>query len=280
MTEMVDCEAVRSRLSQDPSSLEPGLRDGCERHVAECAECREYLALDPLLLRAYERLRDQKAPEALHEEVLANLRDQDEGQGVVALHDRTPTGQGARVHRGSWTKAGWSVAVTLVAASLAVVALTRGPGDGDATGAAPGGDSAATAGYVEDFLRYASPGEHLATTDPTEVAAFLRSRLDISVAPIEAEGLELEGAEVCILDGLRGALILYKLHGEVISHYLIPRDDASPRTAAPQPLQYPARPEWGARARMVTWASPRLEQALVGSVQVSDMVRLAGSGIS
>jgi len=131
---------------------------------------------------------------------------------------------------------------------------------------------------VEDYVRRATAGEHLATSDPEEIADFLSERLGVRLEPLLVEGLEVEGAEVCLLDGQLGALIVYKLDGAVLSHYLIPYDEASPRE--PTVSQFRMAGEGqdvgsDQEVNLVTWASPRLEQALMGSMAPGTMVRLA-----
>lgn len=265
MTTELDCATARDFVRPDAGPLHPALRAQVEAHVEGCEECRAYLGLDPSLLHAYERLREQEASEALRNKVVGAVRAlQDDGS--VSAGEQESTSRS--LSRSSALK----YVGILVAASLAAVVWALDSGN-ESTGFE---ESA----YVTDFVRRATAGEHLATSDPEELTRFFRDRLGVALQPLAVEGLELESGEVCILDGELGALILYKLDGHVLSHYLVPREG----TTARPPSRRVLGPDEtlgmhdASQVTMVTWASESVEQALVGSAPAEALTGLVNRG--
>jgi hypothetical protein len=125
--------------------------------------------------------------------------------------------------------------------------------------------------FVEDYLRRAVGAEHIQSSDPVEVTTFVTRELGQPFAPITIDGVELERAEICLLEGRRGAMIVYKIEGEVVSHYVVPRPGGVVR-----PPRFGRELGRGAGApSVITWATPRLEQALVGVVPADALMLLA-----
>ena len=127
---------------------------------------------------------------------------------------------------------------------------------------------------MEDYLRRAVGQDHITTSDPDEIARFLARELGIQLLPMQVPGLELEGAEICLLEGRRGAMIVYKQHGAAISHYVVPREGAQPR----EPALSMDCCEQTSGMPVVTWATRQLEQALVGEISPEQLLRLASGG--
>jgi anti-sigma factor RsiW len=117
--------------------------------------------------------------------------------------------------------------------------------------------------------------EHLVTEEPREVAQFLTRELGIQAGPIPRPGLHIEGVEICLIDGRRGALILYRLDGRRVSHYLIPRPLGPARIPAPA---HSAPTGGQATIPVVAWASGAVEHALVGEFPAETLLRLARGG--
>lgn len=260
MTSELDCEKARAFVRPDAGPLHPALRGQVEAHIEGCEECQAYLDLDPSLLQAFESLRREVAPEALRNKVVGAVR---------ALHDDAPLATPARsLSRSSAAR----YAAVLVAAGLAAVLWTL---DGRRDSA--GFEESA---YVTDFVRRATAGEHLATSDPEVLSRFFQDRLGVALQPLAVEGLELESGEVCILDGELGALILYKLDGQVLAHYLVPREGTSARPPSRRVLDPDETLGMhdAARVSMVTWASESIEQALVGSASADALAGLVNRG--
>ena len=264
MTRELDCEHAREFIRPEAGPLHPALRGQVEAHIAGCEECRTYLALDPGLRRAYEALRAQRAPEALHNKVVGAVRALQGGE----LDASRPSPSNATVGGPPL----WRYGLMLAAA---------GPGG---PGLRP--ERRTRSGRLRrerlcDRLRAPGYGwEHLATSDPVELSRFFRERLGVALEPLVFDGLELESGEVCILDGELGALILYKLDGRVLSHYLVPREGTSARP----PLQRVLAADEtlgmhdAAQVSMVTWASESVEQALVGEAPAEALTSVVSRG--
>jgi hypothetical protein len=129
--------------------------------------------------------------------------------------------------------------------------------------------------FVEDYLRRAVGQDFIETHDPGEVMHFLERELGLHFTPITLAGLNLMRAEICLLDGQRGAMIVYEKDGAEVSHYVVPRDDATRRAPA-----LSTREGDTADMPVVTWATPNIEQALVGEVGSAQLLEIAGRGSS
>ena len=127
--------------------------------------------------------------------------------------------------------------------------------------------------FFEDYLRRAVGQDHIVTSDPDEIGRFLARELGMQLRPIRLEGLELQGAEICLLEGRRGAMIIYKKNGASISHYLVPREGAQPREPALSMDCCGSTSE----TPVVTWSTRQLEQALVGEISPEQLLSLARS---
>jgi len=131
------------------------------------------------------------------------------------------------------------------------------------------------AAFVEDYLRTAVSQEHIETSDPEEIVRFLQREMGVLIRPLDREGLELARAENCLIEGRRGAMIVYKKDGAAISHYFVPRESA--RARAPSLSDAPRGPH-GTELPGVTWATNEVEQALVGALRADQLLLLAGAG--
>jgi len=126
--------------------------------------------------------------------------------------------------------------------------------------------------FVEDYLRRAVGQDRIASSDPNEVRRWLAREFGMSMTPLQAAGLEVQGAEICLLEGRRGAMIVYRIGGAMVSHYLVPRDGTRPSE--------PVVSRRASRSGVVTppiviWSTAAVEQALVGEVGSEELLRLA-----
>ncbi len=126
--------------------------------------------------------------------------------------------------------------------------------------------------FAEDYLRRAVAQERIASSDPGEVSRFLTRELGRPIQPLQVAGLRLTSAEICLIEGRRGAMIQYVQDGKEISHYLIPRDGTQQRD--PEPASAWSSGGAGGPA-LITWATPAIEQALVAEVPEDQLVELA-----
>lgn len=160
-----------------------------------------------------------------------------------------------------------ALGVALAASAVLLVASSFG------TGGAPAADDPGI--FAEDYLRRAVGQDMIVSSDPQEVRRFLQRELGRNLGPMQLAGLEVERAEICLINGRRGALIVYKSSGGRISHYLVPLAGLQPR--APAVAEYHRGPV-GHRMPLVTWSTLALEQALVGEVEPMELLRIAALG--
>ena len=222
------------------------------RHVQGCPACESYFAQDRMLLEAYDRAGRERAPQALRERVfdaLARERSRSLDQDLATR----------RISR-RWVLAAAASVVGLLAGGFAV-SLRNVPealNDGGL--------------FAEDYLRRAVAQERIASSDAGEVSRLLTRELGRPIQPLQVAGLRLTSAEICLIEGRRGAMIQYVQDGKEISHYLIPRDGTQQRD--PEPASAWSSGGAGGPA-LITWATPEIEQALVGEVPEDQLMELA-----
>jgi anti-sigma factor RsiW len=221
------------------------------QHVQGCPACESYFAQDRSLLEAYERAKQERAPQILRERVfdaLARERSRDFGL--------TPP---RHVSRRWFVAVAASVAGLLAGGSL--VSLRNVP------------DALNDGGlFAEDYLRRAVAQERIVSSDVDEVSRFLTRELGRSIMPLQLAGLDLTSAEICLIEGRRGAMIQYVEDGRKISHYLIPQE-GTPRRDPDASTTFNADNIGG--PALITWATPEIEQALVGEVPEARLMELA-----
>jgi hypothetical protein len=219
-----------------------------------------YFAQDRRLLEALDELRARRAPLHVREKVLDTLAGERLGESA-SRNVPTPARQ---------RPLGRRAALALVSGLAAVAAVAWGlAGTARATPRVPG------AALAEDYVRRAVAEQHLVTEDPREVGEFLMRELGIQAGPLPRSELQIEGVEICLIDGRRGALIVYRLEGRRVSHYLIPRALGPPRA----PASAHSDPTGGeATIPVVAWASGAVEHALVGQFPAETLLRLARGG--
>lgn len=261
----MDCQKARGVLwPPERPRLDGGDVRAARAHVRDCEGCSEYLAQDRALLGIYERAREVRAPRAARERVfdaLAGAR-----WGALQPTPAMPVGSGELSFGATIRRMALPATVLVVVVGVAVLQM-------DAARESARADSEV---FVEDYLRRAVGQDHIETTDPEEVTRFLERELGLRFVPIQLAGLDLSRAEICLLEGRRGAMIVYKKDGAEIAHYLVPRDDSPAREPA---LSTKGRPESG-EMPVVTWATPDVEQALVGQLDAEELLRIAWRGRS
>ncbi len=251
--EGMDCSEARHALwpPERPRLAEAEVLEA-RQHVQGCPACESYFAQDRALLDAYHRASQERAPQALRERVFDALaRERSRG-----LAPAPPTKVGRR-----WVLVAAAAVVGLLAGGFAV-SLRNGPEDLNDGGL-----------FAEDYLRRAVAEERIVSSDIAEVSRFLTRELGRPIRPLEIAGLRLIGAEICLIEGRRGAMIQYLEDGREISHYLIPREGTRPRDPEPAPA-------WGSSdgaggLALITWAVHEIEQALVGEASQEHLMELA-----
>lgn len=254
----MDCAEARSALWPTEKLRVVDAKSTAARvHVDQCDCCQEYFRQDLALLGLYSRVREIPAPTAVRRRVfdsIASARwspDRTDGSSEVPSRLTHLRSQGA-----------WPLALLAVigVAGLSQLRVAR-------TAPEP------SAVFVEDYLRRAVGQEHIETDDPTEIRHFLERELGLMLEPMAFEGFDIARAEICLLEGRLGAMIVYKGANGSLSHYLVPRDDVTPRA--------PVVSTSAASRSMpvVTWATPGLEQALVGEFEAGTLLELTTTGL-
>ncbi len=265
----MDCQRAR-QLLWPPERLRIVGDDlqAAREHLATCECCVSYFRQDRRLLDAYDRAKDVEAPKALRGEIEAALRQPGGVQQESASRFRIDAPQEVDriqsplpVHR----RREWVALIVAIAVVVAGITIVRAPAP---TSYAPGDV------FVEDYLRRAVGEDHIVTNDPAQVTRFLERELGFRIRPIQLAGLSLERAEICLLEGRRGAMIVYKKGDLEISHYVVPREGSTSRL----PAISPHRPGTAPVMPVVTWASPSVEQALVGEIDSDELLEIARRG--
>lgn len=256
---MSDCFETRAALwpPERPRLADSAVAEA-RRHIDGCAECQAYFAQDRTLLECYDRIRTTRAPRHVRERVFDTLARERAGGGLAQPH-RDVAG------RRRWGTPSVAAAALIMSVLGGAFALgsSRAVTDDDAM-------------FVEDYLRRAVGADHIESSDPAEVTRFLTRELGQAFVPLRSEDLEIERAEICLLEGRRGAMIVYKRHGQVISHYVVPSNEGVDRA----PIRGRDLGTGTGAPSVITWASPDLEQALVGEVSAEALMALARNASS
>ena len=227
--------------------------------VEGCPSCQAFFEMDRELLAVLEELHQVTAPREVRERVfdaLARERTGGADTPTAARPTNIPWGRNPRL--------GWIG----LAAGLAVL-LWGGWSVTSGQARAAGAEAGTGALVMDDYLRRAVSQDFVETRDAETVRMFLAKELRIAFRPLSAAGLELLRAEICLLDGKRGALILYEWAGRQLSHYVVP--------AAGVPSQAPMLSDRGpndvgGRFPVVTWARHGAEEALVGELPAAELL--------
>ena len=248
----MDCSEARHALwpPEQPRLAEVEVLEA-RQHVEACPACESYFAQDRALLDAYDRASQERAPQMLRERVFDALA-RERSKGLALAPPRRASRR--------WVLAAAASMIGLVAGGFAV-SYTNGP-------QAPSDGGL----FAEDYLRRAVAEERIVSSDIDEVSRFLTRELGRPIRPLQVAGLSLTSAEICLIEGRRGAMIQYVEDGREISHYLIPREGTRRRDPEPAPMWSSGSP---GGPSLITWATAEIEQALVGEVPESHLMELA-----
>ncbi len=251
--ERMNCSEARHALwpPERPRLAEAEVLEA-RRHVLGCEACESYFEQDRVLLDAYDRASQERAPQMLRERVFDALA-RERSRGLVLEPPR-------RVSR-RWAVAAVASVVGLLAGGF-TVSLLNGPDGGLNDGGL----------FAEDYLRRAVSQERLVSSDADEIGRFLTRELGRPIRPLQIDGLRCTSAEICLIEGRRGAMIKYVQDGREISHYLIPQE-GTPGRDPELSSTFSRRGNGG--PSLITWATPEIEQALVGEVPAARLMELA-----
>lgn len=259
----MNCEEARATLwpPERPKLLGGDVAKATE-HVANCEACTEYFQQDRALLDVWERAREVQAPKEVRERVFDALA-AERFDSVKSRDETLP--EGDDISRWSGLR---RVALPLATAAFFGAVLFTQMAD-----RTPSADEGAEM-FVEDYLRRAVGEDHIETTDPGEVTRFLERELGIRVEPIDLPGLDVARAEICLLEGRRGAMIVYKQADGDVLHYVLPQPQDGSRDPA-----LSTRSGTAPDMPVVTWATTSSEQALVGGDDADRLLRIAAEGL-
>ncbi|MGH7576254.1 MAG: hypothetical protein ACREM1_14155 [Longimicrobiales bacterium] len=249
----MDCGSARELLwPPERPRLAEGQTMAARRHMQSCRACQTFLEWDDALVALHSRS-ETAPPSRLRERVLRRIA---ETRASRAGHEKSAGWFGAILP--AWRTA--IAAATVATVVLVVAAVGYGLWSSQPK---PVPDPV----FIEDYLRRAVSEDRITTSDPERVARFLTRELGRSARPLSSPALVIVSAEVCLLDGVRGAMILYEKDGRLISHYLIPR--ASDRTQAPRP-----RPVRSDGVGLVTWGANAFDHALLAEMPADSLIAL------
>jgi len=237
-------------------------------NLKECPGCTEYFSQDAALLTAYDRLRQIRTPRPVRERVFDVL-----ARERMGVQDSAATAAGT-VDSGMGQRLGWWTGASAAAVAIVAVVVGSVGMEGPGTGSPPETSGA----IVEDYLRRAVSADHVETNDPLEIQRFLAREIGLPMAGLRHPDLIPFRAEVCLLEGKRGAMIQYRTEGEVVSHYVIPREGARPEDPRIVRMAENGGPDAGGPA-VVTWARNGVQEALIGDLDAGALLALVdGAG--
>lgn len=218
-------------------------------HVRSCPACSRHFLRDRAFLEALSDMPGNAAPVEVREATFAALT---AARGPVPAPRAGPA-----------RKRIASIPTYVVVLLSAVTILMAGPNLGDAgTGQAA----------AQDYLRRVVAGASVETSDPAVIRRFVLEEVGLSFAPLSGPGLTLQGAEICLLEGVRSAVVEYRVGDGRISHYLRP---------APASVVRPPAVTRGGTDKIipglpvVTWTRAGIEHVLLGERPPARLMELA-----
>jgi anti-sigma factor RsiW len=220
-----------------------------EAHIAECAACRAFIAdMRVMAERLAASAPRPSAPREVRERLFASL--------ARARSDTERTTARRVVTR--WVAAAGVVALVILAAGVwRVTSMRPGPAD-------------ITARLADDHRRVLH-GDGIVSADSLVIVQWLSGRVGFAVhVPAFTNG-QVVGARVADVNGLRGAVLAYRVDGKDVSYYIIPVPGA---TTGGELTRIPEVEvsSWSG-FRIAAWRVPGLTHALVGDLP---RARLAG----
>lgn len=247
----MDCATAREIVwpPERPQLVEGDVL-AARRHLESCPKCQAFLRTDEALMRLHTQAAVEP-PSTLRERVFERL--------AAWRTRRTAAGNDHESRRRRSKRI--AVAAGLAILAAASIAL--------ATSQTEEVEPRQPAIFVEDYIRRAVSEDRITTSDPEAVARFLARELGRPARPMTSPALVVVSAEICLLDGIRGAMIQYEHDGRIISHYLIPRPSSRARPATKARAEGPA---------LITWAAAAYEQALLADLPPDSLLSLARAG--
>jgi hypothetical protein len=221
-----------------------------EAHIADCAACRDFVAdMRVLAERLAASGRSPSAPREVRERLFANLaraRSDNERRQVRRVFTR-------------WVTAGVAALVILAAGVWRLSSVVRAPAD-------------ITARLADDHGRVLQ-GTGITSSDSDVVIQWLSGRVGFAVRVPSFTNGQLVGARIVDVNGLRGAVLAYRVDGRDLSYYLrpVPGAPTSDDTSRMPEVQVSS---WSG-FRIAEWRVPGITHVLVGDLSGSRLAGLA-----
>ncbi|MDZ4863518.1 MAG: hypothetical protein SGJ01_08750 [Gemmatimonadota bacterium] len=124
------------------------------------------------------------------------------------------------------------------------------------------------AAFADDHLRAAS-GPGVRTTEASTAAGWLRERLPFAIQVPRFPSGQVEGARLCLMAGMHGGVVEYRLGDHELSYFVVPAEGKAPGSAVD--IRSAAR----AGFRVVAWREGDLMHALVADLPEATLRELA-----
>ncbi len=136
------------------------------------------------------------------------------------------------------------------------------------------------AGLVDDHVRFRPGASEISSSRFEEVEAWFNGKVDFAVQAPRFEQSELLGGRLCYLDGMKGAWLVYRKHGALLSFFIFDRMDITVdrfqrRDLGERRLGLGA----GKGHRYILWKDQGLAYALISDLPEDELLRLA-SGVT
>jgi len=222
-----------------------------EAHIADCGACREFIAdMRVMAERLAASAPRPSAPREVRERLFASL--------ARARSDAERTRAKRVVTR--WVAAAGVVALVILAAGVWRLSSVRaGPAD--------------IAARLADDHRRVLHGDGITSADSVVVAQWLSGRVGFAVRVPAFTNGQLVGARVADVNGLRGAVLAYRVDGRDVSYYIMPVPGATTGGELPR-IPMVQVSSWSG-FRIAAWSEPGLTHALVGDLPGARLSGLA-----
>lgn len=246
------CEEARAILipADEPRIAEADVLRALE-HAEACPGCRIWIEEDRDIARLIRRaLPRPQAPREVRERIYQAL-----------ARERAPAAAPAARRSARLRRAPWALLPAAAGAALALWLLAPDPD--------PRGPGTI---FVQDYLRKAVEREAIRSSSHEAVAAFLMRELGAAVQPPQVPGADLLGAEICLLEGERGARLTYIMGGREVSYYVVPGRGKLDGLASPKPATHLVSE---GPLKVVLWSDERFAHAVVGEHSMDYLLTFA-----
>ena len=221
-----------------------------KEHLSACASCQRFLADMRAVAEVAAAAPAATVPAAFRERLFDAL-----------ARRRTAVPTPARWRRRS--SAPIVAAASIILLALAVAGLLR-------QRSAPIRSPDVLSALADDHA-HTLADTHIASTDQATVARWFSTRVPFVVTVPVLPGMAIREARIVMADGRASAVVVYAVHSDVLSYFIVPTGADRPRDAGPPRFVHASRHGY----QVVSWYEPGLLHAMVGNVSPSQLERLA-----